>query len=736
MKKLLFSVFAIILVASMVSSAEAQLAPCPSEPVTITEDVTFEYMTCTVTNPPETGFLIVGDDDIVIDCNNALFDVWKIDPDALNTGAFIVNNGYDNVEIRNCQTNNFGMGVLFNGERTLGATPTITSGLISGNSFLGNGGSKGVKLLRTKGVSIVDNYFRLNPTSIEIMGNAEDDEYSAENIVDSNQILNSYFRAIRLVYSDDNIIKNNRIQGAGWGPPPYTVPSGEGILLSYSHNTLIKDSIIETAVGAASGGPSVYIRFSKGVELFNVTLDNGYVFHPDTMFFDASLVIKWYTQFKILVDSVPQEGVEVEVKNNAGGPAFEVDVTDEDGLTGVHAVVEKNVRYDNSKEIELSFNPHTVNFLDYSTNVNIDGSEIIEFDVKSSKLDNTAPEVTLVSPVFNATVAEGDINLTCSASDTFSIASLILYFGAEGENKTAKEQINFDKVKTAEHTFLVENVTPGNYTWNCKAIDKSFNSSFADKDFTLDVKTIVDKIDADGDKYYAGIDDCDDSDKNINPGKAEKCDGIDNNCDGDIDEEDGKPIKESCGDSDIGECSLGERECNDGEWDDCVGDVGPTAEICDGKDNNCNNEIDEAYDSDSDYYTTCGSKTNSASYYPGMPDCNDNFYGINPGSGEQCSNGIDDDCDGYVDGQDTDCSLPTVNCFNDIKDSNEDGIDCGGVCVAECEGPFKFLENLDIMLIAVILVIVIIIVLVFVVFKSMGKSEEESWSDIKEKWKY
>jgi MYXO-CTERM domain-containing protein len=50
-----------------------------------------------------------------------------------------------------------------------------------------------------------------------------------------------------------------------------------------------------------------------------------------------------------------------------------------------------------------------------------------------------------------------------------------------------------------------------------------------------------------------------------------------------------------CGDSDIGECARGTQTCDSGgSWGDCVGDQGPETEICDGKDNDCDNNVDES----------------------------------------------------------------------------------------------------------------------------------------------
>ena len=103
--------------------------------------------------------------------------------------------------------------------------------------------------------------------------------------------------------------------------------------------------------------------------------------------------------------------------------------------------------------------------------------------------------------------------------------------------------------------------------------------------------------------YVTRADDCNDASAAINPEAAEVCDGIDNNCNGQIDE--GLPQSTYFSDSDgdgFGDPATAVQGCSPpagyvdrpGDCNDTNAAINPdAAEVCDGIDNNCNGQIDE-----------------------------------------------------------------------------------------------------------------------------------------------
>ncbi len=97
----------------------------------------------------------------------------------------------------------------------------------------------------------------------------------------------------------------------------------------------------------------------------------------------------------------------------------------------------------------------------------------------------------------------------------------------------------------------------------------------------------------------------------------------------------------------VGPCVGGTRTCEDGgTWSQCLGEVVPSGEngaaCMDGIDNNCNGTVDEDEDRDGDGYTTCGGDCcdSTECSKPGA---------VNPGAFDALGNNFDDDCNGTVD---------------------------------------------------------------------------------------
>ena len=197
----------------------------------------------------------------------------------------------------------------------------------------------------------------------------------------------------------------------------------------------------------------------------------------------------------------------------------------------------------------------------------------------------------------------------------------------------------------------------------------------------------------------SGGGDCNDADAAVHPAAVETCNGVDDNCNGATDE----GVKTTFfwdGDGDgFGDSNNTTLACQKpvgyavlgGDCDDSQGSIHPgAAETCNGLDDNCNGQNDEGVkttfylDGDSDGFGLANAPTDACSLPAGYAtvalDCNDGNAKVHPGAAEAC-NGIDDDCNGVMDGPDS------AGCIAYFGDGDGDGYGpLGGVTVCLCTG--------------------------------------------------
>lgn len=171
--------------------------------------------------------------------------------------------------------------------------------------------------------------------------------------------------------------------------------------------------------------------------------------------------------------------------------------------------------------------------------------------------------------------------------------------------------------------------------------------------------------------YTTRTGDCDDTDPRVSPDADEQCNGYDDDCDGQSDEQNAEGCERFYADYDDDTwgsnsdyacvCEAGDlySAVTSGDCDDTDEDKYPgNLEVCDGKDNNCSGEVDEGVkttwylDNDGDgfgaSYNTKESCTQPTGYVDSGGDCNDYNAAIYPTAQELCDD-IDNNCDGYAD---------------------------------------------------------------------------------------
>ena len=264
--------------------------------------------------------------------------------------------------------------------------------------------------------------------------------------------------------------------------------------------------------------------------------------------------------------------------------------------------------------------------IDNNCNGLVDGDEpgvtcSTVLSVTGITLVNAAGDVTLF-PLTNGMVINisslPTLNLTIEAFATSDVGSVRMALSGAKSNIRTENNAPLALYGNSGADYNGSTFVAGNYTITVTPYSGRNLSGTLGTPRTVSFQLVTAPVDNDGDGFFSDTD-CNDNNPTVYPGAPEVCDGLDNDCNGSIDD---------------GLATTTYYRDLDG---DGYGNPSNAAQFC----------------------------SPQAGYVLDNTDCNDNNAAVHPGAVEICD-GIDNNCNGLVDGAEAGVSCPTVLSVTDL----------------------------------------------------------------------